>query len=259
MFALEQSSQSDWLLCFGPIVLFLFFIWIIIDHRRAYKKIADKLQVEAEDYFSTLRHGLRRWRQDAFQDFALPLEMDWLHFASKSHGRGTLKSLSDPGGSEWVVFEIKFRGRTGFVDIRTKQDVYLLEFNPADHPSQILVYVNDDLLGTLTNSRITLTLTENNTNVIGTYVRFQGKSRRRWGWKPRYGLVKMADRQIIKLHNEFLAASEYPQYRDKPEPVFQDLSWRPTQMEENWLMALVGWEIKHTIENIRTRSLFHGY
>jgi hypothetical protein len=172
--------------------------------------------------------------------------MVWNSGLTGFHARGTLRSLKNPDELAWIAFEMKYKKNAFHLDLRNSHNPYRLLADNLHHPSRAEIFMNGQNFGQLEKSGREITLTEDGGYRAGVYHRFDeskpsgimGLLSRSW-----YGSVELKGRSEFNLCLYICTRPKPLGQSDQQLPVIKNLLWRPTEIEEHWVMALIGWEV----------------
>jgi hypothetical protein len=230
-------------LFFGVIALF------IKKSRAISTQVSQDLSQSGDEYFAEVGPRLLPWEASAPGDFSAYLEYSSRAGRGRVFARGKVKSLTRPEAPGWLAFDLRIEGFKGVMILKSAESDWQLQFLGLT-ARKTPVEVEGVPLGSIQQAHKEVLLLSPDDQPIGRYQQHQllgglgGLTK--WAQTPYFGSVALHGRSVADLNRNPILLK--PRTGNAPPPpLVKNLAAFPTAEEEQWLVALVGWEILYRI------------
>ncbi len=230
-------------LLFG--VFFLFFK----KSRAISTQVAQDLSQSGDEYFAEVTPQLLPWEATALADLSAYLEYSSHAGRGRVHARGKVKSLSRPDAPGWLAFDLRIENFKGAMILKSAECDWQLQFLGLT-AKETPVEVDGVPLGSIQQARQEVLLLSPDDRPIGCYRQYQllgglgGLTKR--AQTPYFGPVELNGRFLAELNRNPILLKPLTG-KALPPPLVKNLAANLTAEKEQWLVALVGWEILYRI------------
>ena len=237
--------------CFlGFAALFFVVIYFFFKKSRSIStQVTQDLSQTSQDFFADMTSQLIPWETKALSDLSAYLEYSSRTRPGRINARGRIKSLDQPDASGWLAFELRIENFKGTLTLKSTQSDWQLNFLGLT-ARETQVEVEGLPLGTIQQALKTVLLLSSDNRQIGTYHQHRllggigGLTN--YAQTPYFGSVTLFGLFLAELNRNPILLK--PLIGDKiAPPLVKDVIMDLTREGENWLVALVGWEILYRI------------
>jgi hypothetical protein len=237
--------------CFvGIAALFFGVVFLFFKKSRAIStQAAQDLSQSSDEYFAEVTPQLLPWEATAPADLSAYLEYSSHAGRGRVHARGKVKSLSRPDAPGWLAFDLHIENFKGTMILKSAECDWQLQFLGLT-AKETPVEVNGVPLGSIQQAREEILLLSADDRAIGRYRQHQllgglgGLTK--YAQTPYFGPVELSGRCLAELNRNPILLKPLIGNASPP-PLVKNLAANLTAEEEQWLVALVGWEILYRI------------
>jgi hypothetical protein len=237
--------------CFvGMVVLILVVFYLFIKKSRSIStQAAQDLSQSRDEFFAEVTPQLLRWETAALVDLSAYLEYSSHTGIGHVHARGKVKSIGQPGAPGWLAFDLRIENRKGDMVLKSAASDWQLQFLGVT-AKETPVEVDRMPWGTIQQAPKEVLLLAYDKRPVGRYRQHQflgglvGLTK--YAQTPYFGPVDLNGRFLAELNcNPILLKPLVGNFF--PPRLVRNLADNLTAEEEEWLVALVGWEILYRI------------
>ena len=185
-------------------------------------------------------------------------------FFTNTHERGRLLSMEFPEEKGWLIYEFELGFSNGRIKMMTSKKECEMNVSGSRVIGYAEIYIDGRELGTMKRSGDKVDLLESTGSTFGTYFRFVDfvKSDQKFYEFTEYNdyaTVEFVGRSDFRMCRYVISEKIFKGKEKRPErrSLLKDLSWQPTELEEDWLLAMTGWEIIESVRNNYGSPVIH--
>jgi len=232
------------------VVVFVVVLRLFIKQSSAIStKVTQDLSQSSAEFFAETVPQLISWETSALGDLSAVLDYSCRTRRGHIHARGKLKSLQQPNQAGWLVFEMRIDDFKGCILMKSSDSEWELQFLGL-RSKETPVAVDGMPLGTIHETYQGILLLSVVDQQVGIYQQHQllggigGLTN--YAQHPYFGAVILNGRTIAEINrNPILLKSMIKTAAAPPLVKMHDV--QISRDEQDWLAALVAWEILYRI------------
>jgi hypothetical protein len=231
------------------LLAFLGFSLLIRKSGSISKQVTRDLNGPPDHFFTETTPHLLRWENKAPADLSAFLEFSRHTTPGNIHACGKVMSLSKPDAPGWLAYDLLIEKRKGALVLKSSDCNWRLGFLSLIS-KETPVEVDGRALGTIRQERNEILLLSPSGTPVGKYLQHQfiGSSfgLSKYAQTPYFGAVELNGHLLGEVNRNPILLKQLVG-NPKAHPLVKNLAGELSREDEQWLVALVGWEIMYRI------------